>query len=101
MPPPPIAKEANKSASVYLCPEKSLILPLLEELEKEEHFLMDLCKNVCSLQLAAAFLPRGGPMSELLNRYSYVNILFNSNLVIMNILAKHFALIFLSPSSDK
>lgn len=37
-------------------------------------------------------------MSELLNIYSYVNILFYFNLVTMNILAKHFALIFLSLS---
>lgn len=41
-------------------------------------------------------------MSELLNICSYVNVLFYSNLVIMNISAKRFALIFLlSPSSDK
>lgn len=37
-------------------------------------------------------------MSELLNIHSYVNILFYFNLVIINILAKHFALIFLSVS---
>lgn len=35
-------------------------------------------------------------MSELLSIHSYVNILFHFNLMIMNILAKHFALIFLS-----
>lgn len=62
------------------------------------NFLRHLCKNVWFLQLVAAFFPRGGPMSELLNIYSYVNILFYFNLVTMNILAKHFALIFLSLS---
>lgn len=41
-------------------------------------------------------------MSELLNICSCINILFYSYLVIMNILAKHFALVFLpSPSLDK
>jgi len=74
-------------------------------LAKVVNFLRYLCKNVWFLQLVAAFLPRGCPMSDLLNVYSYVNILFYFNLVIMNILAKHFALIFLSlslsPSSGK
>lgn len=47
-------------------------------LAKVVNFLRYLRKNVWFLQLVAAFLPRGGPVSELLNIYSSVNILFQS-----------------------